>query len=558
MLGSKDAHDHAFCYRTSNWGWASFAKRDTVYYGNTEVRQDDALLITVTIVSSPHKPRSEKPQGVTVPRPLINAFACLLDDPDHSDVVFHIRPPLTRRRGRPAPPVRRIYAIKKILAARSEYFRDMFEGGFIEGELSDSEDTEDADSTSSAHLTPSGDHSPAGSVRAAEAPPAQNSRRTSIYSEPEHEEPLDHEPLFDDSDAEIDFAPDVVQPLRRKTGRISLDDEPKSVDDASSSYHASDELVMGQRPSSQNLSTHHTVSEDEHSIERMTAPPAVPVKDARSASSAEDADALAQGDHRGSGSGSPQNIAQRPLSQHQTTPARAKRGRTSAADQPVSGGSRRRPNHRKRRKVVVSDSWYVTFKALLFYLYTDTIEFAPLTSLFLDRDAGLDGTNRDGASVTAHNGTSHVGMSDIGEEYLEAHRRRQDAIDAHRRRHPDGPEPCSAKAMYRLADKLQIPDLKQRAHDHIAHSLTENNVVWEACSSFTSQFPEVRQMEVEFMHKHWSEVKKSNAMKMLFARTHAHPGLPEVWPYILSRLEYRHSDDDESNRSDPASAPIEL
>ena len=67
-----------------------------------------------------------------IPYELVQAYASLFNDRDHSDVVFVIRPPASRRD--PHPKERRLYAIKKILAARSDYFSTMFEGGWSEGQ----------------------------------------------------------------------------------------------------------------------------------------------------------------------------------------------------------------------------------------------------------------------------------------------------------------------------------------------------------------------------------------------------------------------------------------
>jgi len=36
--------------------------------------------------------------------------------------------------------------------------------------------------------------------------------------------------------------------------------------------------------------------------------------------------------------------------------------------------------------------------------------------------------------------------------------------------------PCSAKAIYRLADKIGLPELKERAFEHIVKNLTVQNV----------------------------------------------------------------------------------
>ncbi len=134
VLATKEACDHAFSHKTSNWGWAQFSSRDTVFYNNAEVQQSNAFLISVTITANAERPRPLT-VGVSVPPALVEAMGSLLDDPDHSDVVFVIR----RKRRHPATGVivtreRRIYAIKKILASRCEYFRDMFDSGFLEAD----------------------------------------------------------------------------------------------------------------------------------------------------------------------------------------------------------------------------------------------------------------------------------------------------------------------------------------------------------------------------------------------------------------------------------------
>jgi BTB/POZ domain len=64
-----------------------------------------------------------------IPSELIDAYASLFDDPAYSDVVFHIRSPKHKQGQR----VRKLYASRKVLAARADYFRDMFSGDFAEG-----------------------------------------------------------------------------------------------------------------------------------------------------------------------------------------------------------------------------------------------------------------------------------------------------------------------------------------------------------------------------------------------------------------------------------------
>lgn len=59
---------------------------------------------------------------------------------------------------------------------------------------------------------------------------------------------------------------------------------------------------------------------------------------------------------------------------------------------------------------------------------------------------------------------------------------------------PVGPRPVSAKAVYRLADKLDLPALKLRAFQHIASQLTAQNIPAEVFSRFSSTFEDVRKV----------------------------------------------------------------
>ncbi|KAJ7159562.1 hypothetical protein C8R46DRAFT_1001806 [Mycena filopes] len=105
---------------------------------------------------------------------------------------------------------------------------------------------------------------------------------------------------------------------------------------------------------------------------------------------------------------------------------------------------------RRGRVVVLKDTAYRTWKALLYYLYTRQINFVPLRS--------------------------------------------ENCLDLETK------EPkCSAKSMYRLADKLGLDELKSSALQYIRTRLSEENILQEVFSSFTSMYPTVQTLEVEFL-----------------------------------------------------------
>lgn len=227
------------------------------------------------------------------------------------------------------------------------------------------------------------------------------------------------------------------------------------------------------------------------------------------------------------------------------------RSETRSAQHPYASSAA--ADGRRRRKVVISDSSYATFKQLLHYLYTDSIAFAPLTSSFIAEQASKKSSSSSSGerydSYALGSGraiklptASSPPFAEFGAEILAANKARRLTLDKWVTSHPGRPAPCSAKSAYRLADKLNLIELKNRARDYIASQLTVGNIVWEAFSSFASQHKEVREMSMEFLYQNWNEVKKTKAMRTLLARAHAHPGLAELWPHLLSRLEYRVDD----------------
>ena len=124
---------------------------------------------------------------------------------------------------------------------------------------------------------------------------------------------------------------------------------------------------------------------------------------------------------------------------------------------------------------------------------------------------------------------------------------------------PLGPRPVSAKAVYRLADKLDLPALKIRAFQHICGQMTSQNIPAEVFSRFSSTFEDVRKVQVAFFLQHWQEIKKSETMTQIWQqiRVGKHVGFEEgepnhvcppndtscctVWPLIVSQLEFRQS-----------------
>ncbi|CED83348.1 TRAF-like [Phaffia rhodozyma] len=185
------------------------------------------------------------------------------------------------------------------------------------------------------------------------------------------------------------------------------------------------------------------------------------------------------------------------------------------------------PGPRKRR-VIVRDASYPTFYALLYYLYTDSIAFAPLTSSFIPLSAVTNHVDTSGATVGSASSESHPSKL------------RRLWIEDWSKMNPERPEPVSPKSMYVLADKIGLEELKSLSFEHIILNLTVQNIPHECFSAFSASFDDVRKTQVAFFLKNWAEIKRTNGMKIVWdsLRSGKHLGFEEVWPLIVSQLEY--------------------
>ncbi|KIK94340.1 hypothetical protein PAXRUDRAFT_828092 [Paxillus rubicundulus Ve08.2h10] len=193
----------------------------------------------------------------------------------------------------------------------------------------------------------------------------------------------------------------------------------------------------------------------------------------------------------------------------------------------------------KKMRVVIGDVAYATYIAVLYYIYTDVIVFAPLSSSFT-------------AIASPSRSTTMAAMatpSDSQSNSLDCHKApvpadnptsRGEWVKKWQQGRPGRPAPCSAKAVYRLADKLGLLELKERAYQHILKSLTVENIPYEVFSPFSATFADVRKVQVNYFLEHWSEIRTSEGMRNVWQqiRNGRHPGFEEVWPAIAQHLEF--------------------
>ncbi|KZT28333.1 hypothetical protein NEOLEDRAFT_1129727 [Neolentinus lepideus HHB14362 ss-1] len=444
MFNAKEAHDHSFSWKTANWGWAQFARRDTVYYLSNAVRSQDAFVIICTITSSPTPPSPPPPSHLTtVPRDLMDSVGGLLNDPLYSDVEF-----ILPRRGKDKErEARKIYASKRLLR-RADYFETMFSSGFAEA-------TSEQPTIS---LTQTDDHAQADGDEAFDDCDPEDS------DEDEDEDTLDR-----DADVELDESkPEKEHPA-----------EPEDVPMASTSGEIT------------------SASEDWQDVDQTE---------------------------------SERNV--RPKLMHPPSPRTCDKQIEGVSTESVPGPS--------KLSVVVKDVAYNTYLAVLYYIYTDCITFAPLSSSFLSPPDSHQPSSA-GQNVSDNTNNANVRSNTFADSQLSLPRpaSRKEWIRA--RKYPGSPTPCSAKAVYRLADKLDLRELKERAFRHIVKSLTVQNIPYEMFSSFSTTFDDIRKVQMQFFLEHWGEIRTSEAMRNVWPQIRAgrHPGFEEVWPLIISNLEYK-------------------
>ena len=417
LLKNMEAQDHAFDSASKNWGWASFIKRSEII-ARLSHSSTDAFVIVCTITSAPPPPPDGRaPRKQLVPASLVDAYATLFDDPALSDVVFVFPTMQGGRRRR----TRRLYASKRILASRSEYFRDAFSGAWAE--LTDDEEDEDDERGS------------------------------------------------DDGGGESDATAD----------EDGLDDDPDLTGSANLSARAS--VVDGPgRPAPESIAAGDDDDDEAERAKTSTVPPS-PIGTPKRVASVE------------------ADIFRSPLMQAPTSSKFAQaQAQTTAA--------RRRRRGPVRTRVVVTDTSYRTFRSLVYFLYTDSIRFAPLASIYYDRREAASSQGEPwpwssraewSRSVTASAGDAPSSSSSAA------------ALS-------------DAKAIYAVADKLMLPELKHRAFEHIKRSLSPAIVAYEAFGTFSARFPEVQAYEVSVFLQHWPAVRASPAIKNVFAMVAAGQG----------------------------------
>ncbi|KAF7367701.1 hypothetical protein MSAN_00833900 [Mycena sanguinolenta] len=153
-----------------------------------------------------------------------------------------------------------------------------------------------------------------------------------------------------------------------------------------------------------------------------------------------------------------------------------------------------RTGARMGRVIVLKDTAFRTWKALLYYLYTRRVNFGRLKS---ERRSfgGKDKKKGGAATVCSPKSMYRLGDKASPTEF--------------------GAAPvCSPKSMYRLADKLGLEELRVLALASITSRLSEDNILKEVFSFFTSMYPVIQELEAGVLASNFSDKATKGLQEM--------------------------------------------
>ncbi|GAA5905947.1 hypothetical protein JCM5296_001298 [Sporobolomyces johnsonii] len=143
------------------------------------------------------------------------------------------------------------------------------------------------------------------------------------------------------------------------------------------------------------------------------------------------------------------------------------------------------------KTVTIVDTAYTTYLAVLVWITTGYIRFAPLRSKFRS-------DNEADKRARAAELEKIVNQSDLRL-----------------------PPPTSPKSLYRLAHLLEIPDLVQLALDNFKSQLSPANVAYELYSDVSSSYEAIRDAALDLAVAKWKEVSKAEGTREMERRAYA-------------------------------------
>ncbi|GAA5923889.1 uncharacterized protein JCM15063_005491 [Sporobolomyces koalae] len=145
-------------------------------------------------------------------------------------------------------------------------------------------------------------------------------------------------------------------------------------------------------------------------------------------------------------------------------------------------------------KVVnVTDTAHSTYFAVLIWVSTQTIEFAPIRSAFYLETENFDDAQARAARIAAVKARRNDPQT---EEFTVA----------------------SPRSVYRLAHLLELHDLAKLALEDYAHQLTTSGALYELFSDISYSYPDVQELLMDDVVKKWAEIKETASWAVIQAR----------------------------------------
>ncbi|GAA6002754.1 hypothetical protein JCM10207_007659 [Rhodosporidiobolus poonsookiae] len=148
------------------------------------------------------------------------------------------------------------------------------------------------------------------------------------------------------------------------------------------------------------------------------------------------------------------------------------------------------------QQVTITQAAFSTYHAVLVYLGSGFINFAPLSSSFPSPASSSSDADESSDTRLAH-------------------------LQSHLTAHPTLPLPVSPKSVYRLAHLLQLPSLSRAALAAFRSSLTPSTAPQELFTDCAIAYEELRRVVVEFVVERWGEVEGTESWREVSARVEA-------------------------------------
>ncbi|GAA6041668.1 hypothetical protein JCM8097_003072 [Rhodosporidiobolus ruineniae] len=188
---------------------------------------------------------------------------------------------------------------------------------------------------------------------------------------------------------------------------------------------------------------------------------------------------------------------------------------------------------RKMLNVKITDTGYTTYRALLYFLYTEQITFTPLASLFT---VALIGKLPDADGPDTPQKQPLLAGLRKSAQSTKLTSRRAFLLDKLETPTRSTVAPASPHAVYALADQLDVLELKKRAKEAIVSGFTVENIMYELISSFSYNYDEIQREALHFARTNWNEVKLTAAWKRVFVEAATIEGGTEILQQFVESL----------------------